>query len=203
MSQESKIENTRVKVSPSTDSLIVKYDLKGRRDAFDLKLELTDQNNVIIHPRNITGDIGNGIKPGKEKSIIWDMKSDGIDLSGSRLMVRVNANIFIPETGTQKTWIPWLYIVAGASAITGTYTYLRADHLYRNYPTSYNTLNAERIHSQVESNTTISRITFGAAAVFAVAGVIVHIKHNKNKRSLTFNYLPLKDAQIFALTYKF
>ena len=50
LSQESKIENTRVKVSPSADSLIVKYDLKGRREAFDLKLELTDQNNVTIHP---------------------------------------------------------------------------------------------------------------------------------------------------------
>jgi len=203
LSQVSKIENTRVKISPSEDSLIVKYDLKGRREAFNVKLEITDHNDKLIHPRNLTGDLGNGIQPGKEKSIVWDMRSDGIDLSGNLLKVRVSGNIFIPESGANKAWIPWLYIAAGASAITGTYAYLRANHLYQSYPQSSNSLESEHIHSQVDRNIMLSRVAYGATAVFGVAGVIVHIQHNKSKRSLVFNYLPLKDANLIALSYKF
>jgi len=203
LSQVSKIENTRVKISPSEDSLIVKYDLKGRREAFSVKLEITDHNDKPIHPKNLSGDIGNGIKPGRDKSIIWDMRSDGINLPGSLLKVRVSGNIFIPETETNKTWIPWLYIAAGASAITGTYAYLRANHLYKSYPQSSNSLESEHIHSQVDRNLMLSRVAYGATAVFGVAGVIVHIKHNRKKRSLVFNYLPLKDVNLIALTYKF
>ena len=204
-SQESKIENTRVKISPSADSLIVKYDLNGKQEAFNLKLELLDQNNGIIHPQNITGDVGNGIKPGKEKSIIWDMKSDGTDLSGSQLKVRVTGNILIPKTGLKRTLIPWLYIAAGASAVTGTYAYLRANRLYESYPSSSNTIGAENIHSQVDRNLTVSRVAYVATAVFGMTGLIVHIKHtrNKNKKSLVVNYLPLKDVNLISLTYNF
>ena len=203
LGQVSKIENTRVKISSSADSMIVKYDLKGRQEVFNLKLEVTDQYNGIIHPQNISGDLGNGIKPGKDKFIIWNMKSDGIDLSGSQLKVRVNGNIFIPGMGPKRTWIPWLYIAAGASGLIGTYAYLHANHLYQSYSPSSKTLEAENIHSKIDRNLMVSRFAYGATAVFGVTGVIVHIKHNKYKKSLAFNYLPLKDIHLFAVTYKF
>lgn len=203
LAMESKIANTRVKLSPGKDSLIVNYDLQGRREAFNLELEIQDHNDRIIHPLNISGDIGNGIKPGKEKSIFWDMKSDGMDLNGSLLKVRINGNIFIPETGQKKTWIPWIYIAGGASAVTGTYAYIRANHLYQNYTVSSNTVTAENIHARVERNLNVTRVAYGATAILGVAGVLIHIRHNRNKGNLAFNYLPLKDIHLLALTYKF
>ncbi len=202
LAQVSKIENTRVKITTSLDTMLIKYDLKGKREAFNLKLDVKDQYNGIIHPKNISGDIGKYIKPGNDKTILWNMNADGIDLSGSQLKVKVLGNVFIP-TVKKKAWIPWLYIAAGASAITGTYAYLQANHLYQSYNPSLNTLEAENIHSKVDQNLMLSRVTYGAAAVFGVAGVLVHIKHNRNKRSLSFNFIPLKDVNIVYLTYKF
>lgn len=202
LAQVSKIENPRVNISPSLDSMIVKYNLLGEREAFNLKLLITDHNNRTIVPKNISGDIGNSIKPGKDKTIIWNMNADGIDLSGSQLKVKVLGNVFIPNV-KKKVWIPWLYIAAGASAATGTYTYLHANHLYQSYNPLSITLEAENIHSKVEQNLMVSRVAYGATAVLGVAGVIVHIKHNKKKRSLSFNFIPLKDVDLIALTYNF
>jgi len=202
LAQVSKIESPRVIISPSLDSMIVKYNLLGKREALNLKLLVTDPNNQSIVPKNISGDIGNGIKPGKDKTIIWNMHADGIDLSGSQLRVKVSGNVFIP-TVKKKVWIPWLYIAAGASALTGTYAYLHANHLFQSYNSSSITLEAENIHSKVDQNLSVSRIAYGAAAVLGAAGVIVNIHHNNHKRSWAINYSPSKNANSVSLTYKF
>ena len=202
LAQVSKIENTRVNISTSLDSMIVKYNLTGKREANSVKLIVTDKSNRTIIPKNISGDVGDGIQPGNGKTIIWNMNADGVEPFGSSLKVGVKANIFTPIV-KKKVWIPWLYIAAGASAITGTYAYLRADHLYKSYPPSSMTDEAERIHSDVDRMVTLSRVAFGAAAVLATAGVFVQIHHNKNKRGWTLNYLPQKNGQYVALTYKF
>lgn len=96
LSQTSKIENTQVKVSTSIDTMFVNYDLTGKRNASNIKLEVIDQSNRNIFPKNIFGDVGNNIKPGKGKSIVWDMNADGLNLSGSSLKVKVTGSVFIP-----------------------------------------------------------------------------------------------------------
>ena len=201
-SQSSKIENTRVTITPTNDTMLVNYDLAGKRAASSIKLEVKDLNNQIIQPKNIFGDIGNGIQPGKDKSIIWDMNADGLELSGSSLKVRVNGSVFIPSA-KKKVWIPWLYIAAGASAGVGTYASIRANQIYEDYPPSANTDEAEKLRADAEMMTTVSRVAFGAAAAFGTAGIIVHINHNKHKSNFALNYCPSKNANLFALTYKF
>ena len=96
LSQTSKIENTEVRISSTGDTMYIKYDLKGKREASNITLEVKDQNNRIIQPKNISGDIGKNIQPGNEKIIIWDMNADGLDLSGSSLKVKVKGDVFIP-----------------------------------------------------------------------------------------------------------
>jgi hypothetical protein len=96
LSQTSKIENTRAIISTSTDTMFVKYDLVGIHEAF-VSLEVKDFNNRIIQPKHIYGDIGKRIKPGKDKTIIWDMNADELDLSGSSLKVKVKGDVFIPS----------------------------------------------------------------------------------------------------------
>ncbi len=104
-SQTSKIENTQVIISTSTDTMYVKYDLTGKREAY-ITLEVNDQNNRIIQPKHISGDIGISIKPGKDKTIIWDMNADGLDLSGSSLKVRVRGNVFVPVAEKKISYTP-------------------------------------------------------------------------------------------------
>jgi hypothetical protein len=104
-SQISKIENTRVIISTSTDTMYVKYELTGKREAF-VTLDVTGPNDRIIQPKHISGDIGRGIKPGKDKTIIWDMNADGLDLSGSSLKVKVRGNIFVPVSERKIRYAP-------------------------------------------------------------------------------------------------
>jgi hypothetical protein len=105
LSQTSKIENTRVILSPSIDTMYVKYDLTGKQEA-SITLEVTDQNKKIIKPKNISGDIGKNIQPGKDKTMIWNMNADGIDLSGSSLKVKVKGNVFIPTVEKKIKYTP-------------------------------------------------------------------------------------------------
>ena len=202
LSQTSKIENTQVKISSTLDTMYIQYDLAGKLKTGTIRLEVSDQKNKSIQPKNIFGDIGKGIKPGKDKTIIWDMNADGLDFSGSSLKVKVTGNVYIPPV-KKKVWIPWFYIAAGASAVTGTYANIRANQLYDNYSQSSTTNEAENIHSDVESMLKLSRIAFGAAAVFGTAGILVHISHNKHKNSIALNYSTFKDANSIVLTYKF
>jgi hypothetical protein len=105
LSQKSKIENTRVDISLSTDTMNVKYDLKGKREA-NIILEVTDLNNIRIQPKNIDGDIGKNIHPGIDKTIIWDMNADGLDLSGSSLKVKVKGAVFIQTVKKKIKYLP-------------------------------------------------------------------------------------------------
>jgi len=53
LSQTSKIENTQVKVSTSIDTMFVNYDLTGKRNASNIKLEVIDQSHRNIFPKTI------------------------------------------------------------------------------------------------------------------------------------------------------
>ena len=202
LSQTSKIENTQVKISSTLDTMYIQYDLAGKLKTGTIRLEVSDQKNKSIQPKNIFGDIGKGIKPGKDKTIIWDMNADRLDFSGSSLKVKVTGNVYIPPV-KKKVWIPWFYIAAGASAVTGTYANIRANQLYDNYSQSSATDEAEKFHSDAANMLKLSRIAFGAAAVFGTAGIIVHTRHNKHKNSFALNYSTFKDANSIMLTYKF
>jgi hypothetical protein len=201
-SQVSKIENTRVTISSSTDTMLIKYDLIGKREVYNIKMEVIDQNKQRIFPKNVFGDIGKTVQPGKDKSILWDMFADRLDLAGHTLNVRIKGDVFVPSEKT-KAWIPWLYIVSGASALAGTYTYMQANRLYESYDISSNTVNAEDIHSSVDSMLNVCRIAYGAASVFGIAGVIVHIKHHKENRKLAFNYWRSQNVNLLSLTFNF
>ena len=113
LSQTSKIENTQVKISTSTDTMYVKYDLTGKREA-SITLEVKSQNNRSIKPKNIFGDIGNKIQPGKDKTIIWDMNADGLDLSGSSLKVKVKGTVSIPPVEKKIKYKPLGWSEAGS-----------------------------------------------------------------------------------------
>lgn len=201
--QPSKIENTRLSLSTTADSLIVKYDLTGKYPAFNVKLEVSDSLGKTIPAKTVTGDIGNNIMQGTDKTIIWNMSADKTDVYGSLLYARVTANIAIPAKVKKEVWIPWLYIAAGASAATGVYAHLKANSIYEEYSPSAQTDEAEQYRADVQRYDNISKIAFGAAGGFGIAGVIVHIKHNQKKHAMALSYIPVTDGAVVGLTCNF
>ena len=203
VAQESKMENLRLKLSQSADSLMVNYDFSGKRTAFDVRLRVTNQQGQTFKLRNVTGDIGNHIQPGNDKTVIWDMKADQADVSGTRLLVNVTGKVFIPAKVKKEIWIPWLYIAAGISAATGTYAHIRANKIYKDYTPSSMTDEAEKLYKDYEGMLKLRNGAFGAAGGFGIAGVVVHIKHNQKKRSVALGYLPVNEGAIVGLNLKF
>lgn len=203
VAQQSRIENAWIRLSLSTDTLIVNYDLTGKRPAFDVKLSVSGQNGEIYKPLNITGEVGNLIQPGKNKTIFWDMKADQFDLSGKNLMVKVTGKVYIPESVKKKIWIPWLYIAAGLSAATGTYAHFQANRIYDDYQVAALTDKAENLYKDYERMLMIRNGAFGAAGGFGIAGIAVHIRHIQKKNALTVSLLPVPDGAVVGLNLNF
>lgn len=79
------IAQTAISISPpklkfSNDSLIIKYDILNAndRDKFNIYLEITDFSGAKINAYSLTGDIGDSIKPGTNRQIIWNLSADSI-----------------------------------------------------------------------------------------------------------------------------
>ncbi len=77
-----RIENTDFYIIG--DQIMISYDLVGAssQEIFNLSLECVTENNEIIIPVSVEGDIGEGIKPGKGKKIYWDVYKDVEELTG-------------------------------------------------------------------------------------------------------------------------
>ena len=75
------IENVDFRAEGKT--ILVTYDFfHSKADtAINVELVFKDQQGGVITPKTISGDIKN-VKPGESKRIVWDVLSDGINLSG-------------------------------------------------------------------------------------------------------------------------
>lgn len=126
------------------------------------------------------------------------------EISTSTGMGAVSISNFTESTKVKKyVWIPWFYIAAGASAATGVYTHVKSNSIYNRYPKSANTKESEQYHADVELYDDISKIAFTTSAGFAAVGIIVHVKHLKNKKSMSLSYIPVSNGAAIGLTYNF
>ena len=203
--QKPEIQNTRLSFSPTGDSLIVTYDLLGNTPVFDVTLDVHSSLDRPLNLVTITGDLGANIFPGTGKQIIWNMQADEPDIFGSNLWVKVLAKAYLPSEKEQvsHSYFPWLFVASGVSAITGGLAWYQANSLYDKYPHSSQTDQAEQYRSDVKRYDMVRNIAFGMAGAFAVAGVVVHIRHKKRIATLNVYYLPLPDGNALGLQYNF
>jgi hypothetical protein len=101
---QSKIEYTIVEVT--SDKLIIHYDLNSQQPANKIWLEIYEGNS-LISPKTISGDIGDNVNPGRNKTIVWENKNDGFDLTDRKMSITVKANVaYIPEQPIQAQVAP-------------------------------------------------------------------------------------------------
>jgi uncharacterized protein (TIGR02145 family) len=138
------IENVDFRAQGNT--IVVTYDFFHSKADTTINVELVfkDQKGVVLNPKTITGAIKN-VKPGESKRIVWDVLSDGINLSGkykaevkiirfnsvkigNQIWMTENLNVdrfqngdIIPEAKTAEEW------KAAGNAKRATWCYYQND----------------------------------------------------------------------------
>ena len=99
------------------DRLLIRYTLNGA-DPYTVSLSasLDDGRTFDIFPLAVTGDIGDGIEPGPDKSCEWDVFRDRPSLAGT-LVLRLTA-IEEPRPPLSK-WIIAAVILATGGVLYG------------------------------------------------------------------------------------
>jgi len=75
------IEN--IDLISSDDKILVTYDLFGKKsETYSVALLFKTPDGNEIRPKNLSGDVGKEVKPGKGKTIVWDVYKDIDKLQG-------------------------------------------------------------------------------------------------------------------------
>lgn len=203
--QHTQIENVRIQLSSNADSMIIHYDIIATAALTEVNLEISNEAGEAIAARSVTGDVGERVEPGMNKTIVWNIVADSLDIYGHQLFVTITGNEWVEILqARQKPWIPWFYIASGASAATGIFAHINAQNIYNNeYLPVSNTDDAGLYNTKVRNWETVRNVALGAAGVFGAVGVVVHVKHNKQKQAITLNYYPQPGGAEFGLTYNF
>ncbi|MDA3880318.1 MAG: hypothetical protein PF436_08025 [Prolixibacteraceae bacterium] len=204
-SQTPIISNTEIHLSQSMDTLIVNYDLSAPKTVDLIKFNITDSLGGSIQTKAVFGDVGKNIVPGQGKLIYWDLNADNFDIYSTPIFASVTGEFYQPRFIPQEKerWIPWLYIASGACAIGGTVAMLRANTLFNTYQSQSNTFQAEQYHKDVNLYTNISNYAYALSGGLAIAGVVVHIKHNQKVNQLQLSYNTTSVGCSIALNYQF
>ncbi|HLX12577.1 MAG TPA: hypothetical protein VKS81_07175 [Bacteroidota bacterium] len=107
---------TNVQFETKGDTVTIHYDLVGSPDAvYRIGVVLKKESDQTLRyvPKEISGDIGDAISAGTNKTIIWNLSDEfprGLD--GNDFYFEIGAEDLSPSTS-----IPWLGI--GAAAVAG------------------------------------------------------------------------------------
>ena len=88
----SRVENVRFE--QVGDKVVVTYDLLGPGEDYTVTLEASPDGgrSFTIFPKAVSGDVGEGVSPGRGKRIVWDVLEDMEELSGDRFVFAVTAS---------------------------------------------------------------------------------------------------------------
>lgn len=85
-------EITNISVKQEGKNVVVTYDLIGKAGVeYAISLEVSDDGGQTfgIRPKSLTGSVGSGILPGKNKKITWDVLGDVTKLTGTGFVFRI------------------------------------------------------------------------------------------------------------------
>lgn len=189
----------------SNNQLIITYqiDSKSLSDKFKIKIEIKKENGEAIVPESITGDLGDNIKPGKSKTIVWDLAKDAIYLN-ENISVKITGekqiataskgsiiilSAAVPGLGQTKMngkpW--WLGGIVAYGAIAGGYIFHKSSlDTYKKYKDEItDPLERADLWNQVEKKHSISNILFISAASIWISNLVwVSVSPYKNQPSM-------------------
>jgi len=211
-------EITNVKISQDGTSIVVTYDLAGKKDKYDIALFYTmDDGETWQGPlKNVTGEVAVQLA-GKNKKAIWNAEAEKVEIEGTiqfKLYAQsVNFNnqvadepiakpIYSPEYYKYKKSKTIWFTGAWLSGAVGVFSMMQANNYYNQYPTA--TTTATDLHQKIKLYDQITPIAFGVAGFCALEFILKAGKQGKaKKQSLGFYPQPIKNGAGIGLAYTF
>jgi hypothetical protein len=210
-------EVKNIRVSQEGNWVNILYDLSGKGQSFkvDLFYSVDDGKNWEGPLKGVTGDVGENVKPGKNKQITWDVLAEPqIEEGYMQFMViaetaetsepiKAKTEVSKPDISFRKykTGKTISLTLGIASLGTGIYTYLQGNKLYDEYQSA--TEDAADLHSKVEMYDMIYPVAFIVAGASTVSFIICSAKQGKAKKKLSFLPIPLHNGGGLAVSFQF
>ncbi len=213
LAQDFKINTTSVNYDGN--KLTVSYDLttRSQSDIFYIIIDILKEDGTAVRAKSFKGDIGQNIKPGRGKSIIWVPEDDAIflndtvtvEVTGERYEKSFNrASVIMKSTilpglgqsriSNGKPW--WLAGIAAYGSLAGGFVF------QNNYQKNYDAYIAETdpldrstLYDQSQKDKQVSNTLFISAATLWLGNLIwVAAAPNKYKErtlpEITVNTFP-------------
>ena len=206
---------TQLKLEFYGNHLHIAYNIDNKTSIgkFRIEIKINKQNGDSITPKSITGDLGNNIKSGNNKRIIWDLEKDSvfldddisIEVLGNKLPESFNKGSLIlmstaiPGLGqtkiSGKPW--WLCSVAAYGTLaSGFIIYKSSLSTYDAYKAEDNPSTRTDQYSKAQKKLNIANTLFITSATLWVANIIWAAAMPNSNQSLKHVKVYLQPATI-------
>jgi len=198
--QDFKINQLKLEFNTENNQLYITYNIDSKRagDKFLISVIISRQNGELINPESVTGDVGDNIRSGNYKRIIWDTGKDSllldedisVEVTGEKVVKSLNKSTLmlssagLPGLGqtkiTGKPW--WLGGVAAYGALAGSIILHKASlNTYDEYLLADNISTRAELYDKCEKEWFLSTgLVAAAAAVWAANIVWIAIAPGRN-----------------------
>ena len=81
---------SNVRVEGDSERVKIQYDATGLSSSDSVYIRVESQSRGLLNAMTVTGDVGKAVLPGKNKTIYWDYRLDGLTIDNAiRVVVRV------------------------------------------------------------------------------------------------------------------
>ena len=228
IAQESKanVRNIDFSINEMDQSIEVTYDIVNSSpiEEFSIMLAFVDDNDFYIYPTFVKGDVGPGVKGGKDKRIIWEYSNEDVYLGRIKAIIYTESvtlsprgagyglvSLAVPGLGdqyvsyTKNRWLRPVYITISAYGLVGLgiVQKIRSDQLYEDYNESLNPNDFKQLYNQANNLHHQSLIFFSIGAGIWLGDVLwVTLKGLQNsKNSDKSNYAAHNHLMVYPNPY--
>lgn len=206
-----KVKFLSADLDTATNTIKIKYDLKGPKNRFyNLRLLYSNnRGNSFKGPlRSLKGKFGDSIRVGKNKEVAWEFLKDNPYFNGKNIMFRIEAeevpkiakggpksalwSLLLPGLGDLKVrngyHYEWIPVTTFALLGTGVFFYLKANRELKDYNARIpNTLSDhQNLFNNAQTSSTLAYSFFIAGGVVWLADIAgVYLRGLKNKRKFS------------------
>jgi hypothetical protein len=197
-SQDFKITLLKLELNGNQLNITYIIDNKNSTDNFRIKIEINKQNGESITPKSISGALGDSIKSGTNRIIVWDLEKDStyldekisVELIGEKLSVELideklkksysKSSLILMSTAlpglgqTKMTGKPWWIggLAAYGTLAGGLVFYKMSRDDYDLYLDAKTTTARDEYFDKSTKESVISNVFFATAASIWVANII-------------------------------